>query len=361
MTLDLARAVAQAGGRSLVASSGGALEGRLEADGGALIRLPVHARDPATLMANGLRLTTLIRRERVNLVHVRSRAPAFSALWAARAARVPVVATYHGIYSARSGLKRWYNAVMTRGDLTLANSEFTRRHILEQHPLDPARVVLAPEGIDIRAFDPAAVTPGQIAAQRSAWGLAADDRRPVILLAARLTGWKGQGVMIAALARLPRHLDAILILAGKAETAGAGAVLASAAARMGLSERVRLVGPVSDMPAAYGAADLVVAPSTAAESFGRGVAEACAMARPVLASPLGATTETIKPGETGWFAAAGDPEAWAAEAAQILTLPLEIRAETGARARARIVAHYSLEAMAAAHFAIYRRLLRTDR
>jgi glycosyltransferase involved in cell wall biosynthesis len=302
----------------------------------------------------------LIRREHVSLVHVRSRAPAFSALWAARAARVPAVATYHGIYGARSGLKRWYNRVMTHGDLTLANSDFTRRHILEQHTLDPKRIVLAPEGIDTRVFDPAAVTPARIAALRSAWGLGAEDKRLAILLAARLTGWKGQGVMIEALAHLPPKLEPVLILAGKAETAGARAVLESAAGQLGITERVRFVGAVSDMPAAYAAADLVVAPSTSPESFGRGVAEACAMARPVLASPLGATTETIIANETGWFAAAGDPDAWAAEAARILALPLQVRTETGARARARIVAHYSLDAMAAAHFAVYRRLLESN-
>lgn len=357
MTLDIAKAVVQAGGRSLVASAGGVLEGRLDAEGAALIRLPVHARDPITLIANALRLKALIRQEGVDLVHVRSRAPAFSALWAARAARVPVVATYHGIYGARSGLKRWYNEVMTRGDLTLANSDFTRRHILQQHPVDPERIILAPEGIDTEVFDPAAVTPARIAAMRSAWGLGADDKRPVILLAARLTGWKGQGVMIEALARLPPMLEPVLILAGKAEAAGARHVLEAAAAQLGLAERVRFAGPVRDMAAAYSAADLVVAPSTAPESFGRGVAEACAMARPVLASPLGATTETIIADETGWFAAPGAPDAWAAESARILALPLEVRAETGAQARARIVAHYSLDAMAAAHFAVYRGLL----
>jgi glycosyltransferase involved in cell wall biosynthesis len=329
----------------------------LKAAGATLIRLPVDARNPVTILANGLRLKTLIRQEGVSLVHVRSRAPAFSALWAARTSRVPVVATYHGIYGARSRLKRWYNGVMTRGDLTLANSDFTHRHIVEQHAIDPERIVLAPEGIDTGTFDPTTVTPARIAALRSAWGLAADDTRPVILLAARLTGWKGQGVMIEALARLPPKLEPVLILAGKAETVGARAVLESAAAQLGLAERVRFPGPVSDMPAAYGAADLVVAPSTSPESFGRAVAEACAMARPVLASPLGATPETLIAGETGWFAAPGEPDAWAAEAARILALPPEVRARTGARARARIVAHYSLDAMAEAHFAIYRRLL----
>jgi glycosyltransferase involved in cell wall biosynthesis len=170
VTLDMSRAVARTGARSLVASQGGVLEARLIQDGGELVRLPVHARSPLTLAANARRLARLIRREGVSLVHVRSRAPAFSALWAARATAAPVVATYHGIYAARSPLKRWYNGVMTRGDLVIANSDFTRRHILGEHGVDPARVAVAPEGIDTRLFDPAKVSLERIAAQRAAWG-----------------------------------------------------------------------------------------------------------------------------------------------------------------------------------------------
>ena len=158
-TLDMAAAVARTGARSLVASRGGALEGALAEAGGRLERLPVHARDPARLVANAARLAALIRRERVSLVHVRSRAPAFSAWLATRMAKVPLVTTYHGVYSARSDLKRWYNAIMTRGDVVIANSQFTRRHILSEHDTAPGRIVVIPEGIDTERFDPARVSP----------------------------------------------------------------------------------------------------------------------------------------------------------------------------------------------------------
>ena len=143
-TLDMAVAVARAGGRSLVASSGGTLEGELAAAGGELVRMPVHRRDPASMLMNAGRIAAVIRRERVSLVHVRSRAPAFSAIQAARTSDVPVVATYHGIYSARSAAKRWYNGVMTRGDLVIANSDFTRAHVLGEHAVRPDRVIVVP-------------------------------------------------------------------------------------------------------------------------------------------------------------------------------------------------------------------------
>ena len=139
-TLDVARAVIDAGGRALVATRGGRMTARLEADGARLTQMPVQSKNPLVMLGNAARLVDLIRRERVSLIHARSRAPAFSALWAAQATRTPFVATYHGVYKARSSLKRWYNAVMTRGDLVIANSDYTRDHVLAEHHLDPAKI-----------------------------------------------------------------------------------------------------------------------------------------------------------------------------------------------------------------------------
>jgi len=359
VTLDTALAVVRAGRRSLVASWGGRLEGALTHGGAELIQLPVHRRDPFTLAANAERLSGLIASRGVRLVHVRSRAPAFSAIWAARRAKVPVIATYHGIYQARSPWKRWYNGVMTRGDATIANSCFTRDHILSQHRLAPERISVVPEGIDTDRFDPARVSGARVAAVRQAWGLDPADPRPVLLLAARLTGWKGQGVAIEALAGCGGPDGPLLVLAGRAEKPDEAAALRAAAARAGVQGRVRLVGPVDDMPAAYALADLVIVPSTLPESFGRAVAEAGAMQRPVLATPLGGPAETILPGETGWFAPPGDALAWARAIAAALATPRETRERMGRAARARVVERFSLAAMTAATFQVYRRLLET--
>ena len=356
VTLDLARAAAAAGARSLVASGGGRLEGELVRAGGELIRLPVDSRNPLTMIRNTRRLEAIIRREGVSLVHVRSRAPAFSAIAAARRAGVPVVASYHGVYGARSPPKRWYNGVMTRGDLTIANSEFTRGHILVEHGADPGKVVVVSEGIDTERFDPAEVSDERIDAVRAAWGLDVDDVRRVILLPARLTGWKGQRVMIEALGRMADR-DAVLVLTGDAAGPNYRKELAGLAAHFGVAERVQFAGAVADMPAAYALADLVVAPSTKAESFGRSVVEAAAMKIPVIASPLGGPAETIIEGETGWFAPAGDVDAWTRAVDLALGKPLDVLDVMGETARARALALYSLETMAAANFAVYRRLV----
>ncbi len=357
VTLDTARAVIAEGGRALVASSGGRLERELAVAGGELARLPMQTRNPVVMADNARRLARLIRDERVSLVHVRSRAPAFSAIWAARAAGIPVVATYHGIYQARSPLKRWYNAVMTRGDLTIANSTFTRDHIVAEHGLGSDQIAVAPEGIDTDIFDQDRVSPERMAVVRAAWKLDTGRQGPILLVAARLTGWKGQRVMIEAMSRLEHAPGALLVLAGKEEKAGEAAALRAAAERAEVRERVRIVGAVDDMPAAYALADLVVAPSTLPESFGRGVAEAGAMARPVLASPLGGPAETIVHDRTGWLVPAGDVGAWVRAVDAALALGPDARARIGRAARDRVTEHYSLRAMAAATFAIYRRVL----
>jgi glycosyltransferase involved in cell wall biosynthesis len=354
VTLDTARAVAAAGARSLIATMGGALESEARALGAEIVRLPVHAKDPARIVANGARLASLARRARASLIHVRSRAPAFSALIAGRLADVPVVATYHGVYASGSAVKRWYNSVMTRGVATFANSAFTRAHVLEEHRVDPGRLLVVPEGVDVRRFDPDAVAPERPAALRAAWGAGPDQ--PVILQAARLTGWKGQALAIRAFAAA-RAPDALLVLAGRAESAAYARDLEAAAREGGVAGRVRLVGPVDDMAGALAAADLVLAPSTKPESFGRSVAEAAAMERLVIASDLGAVRETLGEG-AGWLVAPDDPPAWTAAIEAAVALGPVGRHAIGARARSRIVDCFSLQAMTEATFAAYARLAR---
>ena len=356
-TLDLAAAVARAGGRSLVVSQGGAMEAELTAVDGELVRLPVHRRDPVTILRNTGRLADAIRREGVTLVHVRSRAPAFSAIAAARRAGVPVVATYHGIYGGKFELKRWYNGVMTRGDLVIANSQFTRDYILAQHPLSANRIAVVPEGVDTARFDPLSIGENRVMAIRSAWGLAPDDGRRILLCAARLTTWKGQGMAIEAFAARSRRGNAILILAGREESATYAAALRALADKLGVGEAVKIVGQIDDMPAALLAADVVLAPSNADESFGRGVVEAMAMGRPVIASAIGAHLETVVDGETGWLVSPTDTVAWTRAVDAALTVPPAMQKAMGDAARARVRDLYSLDAMVEATFAVYRRLL----
>lgn len=354
--LDVAAAVRAAGGRALVASMGGRMEAALVASGAEVERMSVHSKNPLVVLANALRLAGLIRRRKVSLVHVRSRAPAFSAVLAARLTGAPLVATYHGVYSARSALKRWYNGIMTRGDAVIANSDFTRDHLIAQHQVDPAKVTAIPRGVDIARFDPAAVSPERKGALAKAWGLDADDRRVRILLAGRLTRWKGQTLAIDAVAELKARGvdDVLLILAGDNQgRAGYQAELEDAIAAHGLEDRVRIVGHCADMPAAYALSDIAIAPSLTPEAFGRTAVEPQAMGVPVIASDHGATRETVVPGETGWRAAPGDARAWAEALQAAIALGSEGRRRMGEAAARRVRTLYSVEAMCAATLQVY--------
>lgn len=356
-TLDVAAAIVAAGGRALVASRGGRLEGELAAAGAELVRLPVDAKSPLALWRNAGRLRALVAREGVSLVHARSRAPAWSALLAARRAGAPLVTTYAGVYGARSAAKRLYNSVMAQGDLVIANSEFTRAHLLAQHRgVDPARVVAIPRGIDLAAFDPDAVTPERVARAHADMRLEEGERRPVVLLAGRLTRWKGQALMIEALAR--SGVDAVLVLAGddQGRTGYRDELIRLAAAR-GVAERVRVCGHLADMPAAYLACDLAVAPSLQPEAFGRTAVEPQAMRRPVLAADHGAPRETVEPGVTGWRVAPGDVDAWAQALTTALAASPDALGRMGEAGRARVVRLYSLRAMIDATLLAYARLL----
>lgn len=356
-TLDLAAAVVRAGRHSLVATRGGRLEGALQASGAQLVRLPAHSRNPLVMAANAARLASIIRREKVSLVHVRSRGPAFSALSAARATGTPIVATYHGIYGARSGLKRWYNAVMTRGDLVIANSRFTAAHIIAEHGLAPERIAVVPEGVDTDLFDPARVSPQRRAAVRAAWGISRTERRKIVFLPARMSPVKGHGVIIEALAGSAAREEILLIMAGGGGRANYLLELDAAAAVAGLGEQVRRVGPCDDMPAAYAAVDLVLAPSMVPESFGRTVVEAGAMAVAVIASDLGGPAETVRGGVTGWLAPPGDAAAWSLALERFLATEAEALAAMGRAARERVQSLYSLTAMCESTFEVYRRVL----
>jgi glycosyltransferase involved in cell wall biosynthesis len=351
-TLDIDAAVVSAGGRSLVASAGGRMADRLK---GELVELPVDSKNPTVMVANGRALRDLIRREGVSIVHARSRAPAFSALWAAKGEGVPFVATYAGAYNARSPLKRWYNGVMTRGDAVIANSSFTREHLLAQHRVDPEKVTAIPRGIDLSRFDPAAVPAERVAALREAWGVSGETR-PVALLAGRLTRWKGQALAIEAVARLGK--PPVLVLAGDDQGRDDyGVELAALAETRGLSEEVRIVGHCDDMPAAYLASDFALAPSLDPEAFGRTAVEPQLMGRPVLAADHGGARETVVDGETGWLVAPGDVEAWARALGEAISAGPSRRAAMGEAGQARARELYSLEAMTSATLDLYLKLL----
>lgn len=354
-TCDLASALMDAGWRAMVASSGGPMVRELERAGAVHATLPLGSKNPIVLWRNAARLAELVRAWNVDLIHARSRAPAWSALWASQRTGVPLVTTFHGAYKNQNAFKRRYNAIMTRGARVIAISDFIAEHIRVEHGCPAERVRIIPRGVDIRSFDPEIVRHERIIKLARAWRLV--DGSPVIMLPGRLTRLKGQTVLIDAMARLGRRdVQAILVGSDQGRT-GYRAELERLVAGYGLEGVVRIVDHCDDMPAAYMLADVVVSASTDPEAFGRVVAEAGAMGRPVIVSGHGGAREIVIDGETGWLTPPADSSALAEALAGALALPLEARRILAARAIAHVRAHYTKAAMCAATLDVYGEVL----
>ena len=366
--VEITEALIRAGAAALVATEGGRMAAAIIRAGGEIVDLPVASKNPLTILANTIRLAKLIESRNVALVHARSRAPAWSALVAARRTGRPFVTTYHGAYVAKGPLKAAYNSVMARGDRVIANSRYTESHVNSLPNMVPERVRLIYRGVDGSIFDPQVVPPGPVQRLKERWGVGQGTK--IVLHAARLTGIKGQRDTIEAAAHLKREGaldDAVIVLAGDApgkETYRQE--LVQLIARHGLGDTVRLVGHCSDMAVAFLAAHVALIPSLAAETFGRTSAEAQAMGCPVIVSDLGALPETIigenddPQGFTGWLVPPGDVDALADRVRLALALSPAERAEIGARAQAHVNAKFELEQMQRQTLSVYDELLGSD-
>lgn len=352
-TVEVAAALVAAGWKAVVASAGGRMVRELERAGALHVELPAASKNPLVMRANVARLAALIRRERIDIVHARSRAPAWSARAAARRMGRHFVTTFHNAYGAESWLKRRYNRVMAAGERVIAISDFVAAHAAQTYGVPWERLRVIPRGVDLQRFDPERMRPDRLVDLAREWRLA--DGLPVVLLPGRVTRWKGHLVLLEALRRLGRRDLQCLILGSG--TARYRDELERTIAAAGLAGTVRLMGECRDMPAALMMADVVVSASTEPEGFGRVIAEAQAMGRPVIATDHGGARETVLAGETGWLVPPGDAPALAAAIGTALALPPAARVALAERAIAHIRANFTTAAMTARTIAVYEELL----
>lgn len=361
-TVEVAEALVRAGATALVASAGGRLEGELAEAGGQLIRNEsLRSKNPLVIRRNASWLAKLIRDKRVDLVHARSRAPAWSAYWASKQTRTHFVTTYHGAYNAKAALKRWYNSVMARGEVVIANSDYIADHVATIYPGTAARIIAIPRGVDLDAMRAEAISDERIEALRQAWFPGAAPPGPLFFLPGRLTRWKGQEDAIAAMA-LRRDIGAdplgTLILAG--DDQGRIDYLEALKAQITaekLDEAVKIVGHCADMPAAYHLCDIVLAPSREPEAFGRVAAEAGAMGRPAIAAAHGGQTEIIEDKITGRLVPPKDPRALAEAMNELARMSQTERDAMAIAATKRIGARFSKTALQTATLEVYSKLL----
>jgi glycosyltransferase involved in cell wall biosynthesis len=363
--LQIATALVKNGHRALVASEGGQLVDQVLAAGAEHMNMPLASKNPLVLAKNARQLADIIRREKVSIIHARSRAPAWSALYAARSTHIPFVTTYHSEYSEKGRLKNFYNSVMARSDTVIAVSDYMAHLIRTRYHTPENRIAIIHRAFDDSVFDPAKLTPERLAAVRQQ--LDADGTKPVLILAGRITPRKAQHHLVSALGLLKQRgaPDVVCVLAGEIEKPAFKAELEAQAQRLGVAQQLRFPGHVRDVAAAYAISDIALNISEQ-EGLPRVAIEAQAMGVPIIVSDTGpgrevALTEPdVGPNEaSGLRVPYADPKAVAGAIETMLAWQPEKRRAHGERGAANVRGRFTLQQLTSKTLAVYQRLLGT--
>ncbi len=355
-TLEIARALCEQGHQAFVASAGGPMVAKLNAMGAMHFTLPLQRKNPLHMMLNALALSRLIQRHDIHLVHARSRAPAWSAWWAAQRCGTPFITTFHGAYGHQNAAKRWYNRIMCRGQPVIAVSKFIAEHIQHVYGLSSDQIEVIWRGIEMQHFDPAHVSAERVERLRTLWQLQGHREIPLLMLPGRLTRLKGHSLLVEALANL-RHLPWHCLITGAVRQNNSGEAylkeLHDAVAAARLMDRVQFTGPCDDMAAAYQFVDVVVSASTKPESFGRTVVEAQAAGCAVVAPNHGGAQEVVADSLALGLFEPNNAVALAQALQRVLELPQQDRQMRCRQAQSFVAARFQLEDMCRRTLAIY--------
>ena len=357
-TVEVADAIVKNGWKSVVISNGGLLTSQLKRVGATVYEVPVHRKNPFLWGSARRQVKRILQQEGVDIVHVRSRAPAWIALPAANSLGIATVSTVHSKFAPANIFKKIYNGKMLKADRVIAISHFVENEIFTHYGKSGVaeKLSVIHRGVDLGMFDPKAVNQQRIIAEADRLGL--PDDKSIIMLPARATSWKGHENLIQALAQLSDK-DAILMLLGIEDGPPAYAEkLRTMAVRYGLGGRVRIGAGSRDMPAALMLADVVAMPSIKPEPFGRVAIEALAMGRPVVAFRHGGAVESIDEGRTGWLADPLSVDSLAEALQTALSLTPRKRRALAKDARQQMTDQFSKDMMCERTLAVYKSLLK---
>lgn len=356
-TLEIASGLKEAGWTSVVVSGGGQMVRDLEKTGTEHITLPVYSKHYFVMRQNAKRLAKIIKEKHVDIVHARSRAPAWSAKWACEMTGVPLLTTFHGAYNLGPfKIKKRYNKVMTDGVLTIAVSNFIKQHILENYKsVDAEKIRVVHRGVDAERFDRAKVSQERMISLSQKWRLPED--LPVIMLPGRLTRWKGQLVLLEALSKMQHKNLRCLFVGSDQGRKRYRRELERKTKKLGLTGVVQIVDHCNEMDVAYMLSDIVVSASTDPEAFGRVVPEAQAMGRIVIGPNHGGATETIRDGETGFLFEPGNADDLAAKLDFVLSMSAEDKKRMAEHAVESVRNEFSKVRMCQKTLDVYREIL----
>ncbi len=354
-TVEMAEAILNAGGRAVVISSGGLLESKLARLGAEHINLPVHSKNIFKMLANRRNLQTVLASIRPDVVHIRSRAPAWSALKVSQRLNIPVVTTIHGRFRASSIFKKIYNGIMVKSDHVIAISNYVENLVKQQFPHAAEKISVIHRGVDIDLFNPQAISPHRVISMSEE--LVIPDGVPVVMLPARPTSWKGMSVLIEAMGKL-KDKSFLLLLVG----AGDGSQdfqndLIKKIEKAGIMDKAKLARSITDMPAGLMLADVVAMPSTTPEPFGRVAVEAAAMGCPVVAFNHGGAVESVVHGVTGWLAEPVDTQSLADAIDAALSLGKKARQKLAIDSRNYVEQRFTSELMCKSTIETYLKLM----
>ncbi len=356
-TIEIASELSRQGITNFVASQGGRMVNELKKLKVKHLTLPLKSKNIFIMRQNAKRLADFIRKNHINIVHARSRAPAWSAYWAAKMTGAHFVTTFHGTYGLGPfGIKKLYNRIMTYGEKVIAISNHIKEHILKNYPqTDAEKIRLIHRCADIERFAPEAVTRERIIRKIKEYNV--PDDKPVLLLPGRITRWKGQHLLIEAL-HLMKHQNYYCIITGDAQGRHKYMdYLRNLSRQYGLENRIGFFGRYSDVPALMMISTVILSTAIEPEAFGRISIEGQAMGKIVVASNIGGSLDTIQDGVTGKLFQSNNARSLADALDWALSLNKEKAEKIGAAGIKNVREHFTKQIMCDKTIAVYREVV----
>ena len=359
---DIAHYLPENGCKSFIVTSGGELLKFVDKKKVKVFRLPIQSKNPLLILINAIILTFIILFNNISIVHARSRAPAWSCLIASKITSRKFVTTFHGTYNFKSSLKKLYNSVMVRSDLIIAGSNFIFSHIKENYSNylnQKKKLLVVFRGINVDYFDPTTKLETEEKKLLKQWEIEKDKK--IILLPGRLTTWKGQEVFIEAinLVNIELGYEAFyaVILGSDQGRDLYKKKLIRLSEQYRLTKQLRFIDHCKDMALAYKVSDIIVSASIEPEAFGRVSVEAQSMEKPIIASNIGGSNETVVDEKTGYLFKAGDAKSLSQKILKTLTIDETQLKLIGIEGRKNIVQKFNVEKMCFSTYSEYKRLI----
>ena len=359
---DLAHYLYEQKCKSYIVTSGGELLEYIDKKKVKLIKLPVHSKNPIFIIINSIILAVLILFLNISIVHARSRAPAWSCYIATKLTARKFVTTFHGTYNFKSSIKKFYNSIMVKSDLLIAGSNFIFSHISENYKRflnSKKKFLVIFRGINTEYFDADTIKLKNVEKLKNSWKI--EENKKIILLPGRLTAWKGQEMFIEAinLFQLKNpELDYVAVILGNDQGRTVyRKKLERLVQQFNLTQKIKFVDDCRDMPLAYHISDVIVSSSIEPEAFGRVSVEAQAMKKPIIASNIGGSKETVIDNKTGLLFDSGNPKSLCDKLDEIVKLDSLTLDLMGREGRKNVINRFNIDKMCLNTYSEYKKLI----